>query len=85
MSICTAKFVEQRIQKNIKAQPHVAENGADLRPTDLAERCAAEATKAGISRAEIEEAFGRLFEDRIAEASDTAADLEVDRLAAEDD
>ena len=41
--------------------------------------------KAGIPREEIEEAFGRLFEDRMAEAIDHAADVEVDRLAAEDD
>ena len=59
-------------------------DGVDLRPTDLAERCAAEAAKAGIPREEIEEAFGRLFEDRMAEAIDNAADVEVDRSAAED-
>ncbi len=84
MSIHAASFVEQWIQENVKAQPHVAENGADLRPSDLAEQCAAEAAKAGISRKEIEEAFGRLFEDRMAEAIDHAADVEVERLAAKD-
>ena len=84
MSTRAVNFVEQWIQENVKAQPHVAENGADLRPNDLAEQCAAEATKAGIPREEIEEAFGRLFEDRMAEAIDHAADVEVERLAAED-
>lgn len=85
MSMRAANFVEQWIQKNVKAQPHVAENGADLRPNELAEQCAADAAKEGISREQIVEAFGRLFEDRMAEAIDHAADVEVDRLAAEDD
>lgn len=80
MSTRAREFVEAWIEQNVLAEPYLAEEGEDTRPSEFVSACLAEADTAGIPHNEIDEEFEDL-EARIADAIDQSADYGVDRLS----
>ena len=76
------EFLNRWATENINAAPFPQENNSEVPP--LAEKCIADAERAGISIQEIEEDMGDIS-DFILEALDEATAQEVDRLASKDD
>ncbi len=81
MSKRSIDFVSHWIDENVNPEPYPLAN--DIRAQELADRCAVDAAKQGISRKEIEEDEDLV--DRMVEAMTEATDREINRLASQGD